>query len=57
MGTCSQHDTLFEMLTVEQHIYLFFKLKQALLKHNTLSEAQINKKVQDLIKVVSLEDH
>lgn len=31
MGTCSQHDILFETLTVEQHMYLFFKLKESLL--------------------------
>ena len=24
MGTCSQHDILFDTLTVEQHIFLFF---------------------------------
>ena len=27
MGTCSQHDILFDTLSVEQHITLFFKLK------------------------------
>ena len=30
MGTCSQHDILFHNLTVEQHFYLFFRLKESL---------------------------
>ena len=30
MGVCSQHDVLFETLTVEQHMYLFHQLKSHL---------------------------
>lgn len=58
MGTCSQHDTLFETLSVEQHIYLFYKLKESLVGRGFWQgQRPIEQRVDELIKTVQLEPH
>jgi ATP-binding cassette subfamily A (ABC1) protein 3 len=54
MGCCTQHDILFESLTVEQHITLFFKLK---IGFEDDGSKTITQRVDELIKVVSLQKH
>ena len=58
MGTCSQHDILFETLSTEQHIYLFYKLKESLLDTGiNHSQKSIGQRVDELVKTVQLEPH
>lgn len=49
MGVCPQHDVLFELLTVEEHISIFFDLKGA--------DPKIKKnEINELLKDLGLED-
>lgn len=56
MGTCSQHDILFDTLTVEQHIMLFYKLKENLLS-DLMTTSQLSQRVDQLIATVNLQSH
>ena len=45
MGVCPQHDVLFELLTVQEHISIFYDLKGA---NKKLKQAEIKKLMIDL---------
>ena len=45
MGICPQYDVLFEHLTVEEHLSLFYDLKKA---EQSLKSAEIAKLITDM---------
>mmetsp|Transcript_3730 Transcript_3730/g.5640 ORF Transcript_3730/g.5640 Transcript_3730/m.5640 type:complete len:138 (-) Transcript_3730:2765-3178(-) len=55
MGVCSQHDTLLENLTVEQHIRLFFEMKN--FASRMTRRRSIDAQIEDLISKVGLQKY
>jgi len=56
MGVCSQQDTLFESMTVEEHIHLFLRLKEQPSLGQSPGQS-VAHRTEELLKVVQLQSH
>ena len=45
MGVCPQHDVLFDLLTPEEHLQMFYEFKGA---DKSNKKAEINKLLEDI---------
>lgn len=55
MGSCSQHDILFDKLSVEEHLRLFFMLKSQLNPNS--NQQELEGRIDWLLKTVKLDRH